>query len=144
MEETQKKQILTNIRVGFFFLLIISIIMVILFLVKSKTDLLEPQYEFTINFPQIQGLKLGAAVQLAGVRIGEVNKIKFPEDLNMTSVLVTVKVKKSAMSRIRQNGAIYIDSPSLLSEKNIQITFGTEDSPIVKDGDVLDGLPAKP
>ena len=142
--EDNKRQFMTEIRIGFLFFLVISGIVVSLFLVKSKTDLLESHVTFTINFPSIQGIKLGAAVQLAGVRIGEVIDIDFPDDLTMQSVLVTVKVKKSALNRIRKNSAIYIDSPSLLSDKNIQVTFGTEDSPIIHAGDVLNGYPEKP
>jgi phospholipid/cholesterol/gamma-HCH transport system substrate-binding protein len=134
----------TNLRVGLLFLIVVVIIMIALFQVKSKTDLLEAHSEYKINFPYVNGLKLGAGVHLAGVRIGEVTGISFPTDLQNTSVTITIKLKDTAAGRIRKNSAVYIDSPSLLSEKSIQITFGTADSPAVKEGDTLNGLPEKP
>lgn len=144
METIKKKQVMLEIRVGLFFMLIIVLLMGVLFLVKSKTDLLEPHFSFRIVFPQIQGLKLGAPVQLAGVRIGEVTDVEFPEEANDTSVIVTVRVKKSVQNRIKEDSLVYIDSPSLLSEKNVQITFGLEESPSIHSETILRGLSEKP
>lgn len=144
MDDIRKKQMMVDIRVGLLFLLVLAVIMIGLFLVKNKTELLEPHYTFHINFPRVNGLKMGAPVQLAGVRIGEVTAIDFTRDLKEQSVLVTVKVRKAVADRVRGDSGIYIDSPSLLSEKNIQITFGTAESPVVKPGDILPGYPEKP
>lgn len=47
-------------------------------------------------------------------------------------------------NRIRDDAFIYIDSPSLLSEKNIQITFGTGEGEPVKEGAIINGLAEKP
>ena len=105
---------------------------------------MEPQYQFQIAFPRVQGLKLGAPVQLAGVRIGEVTDIRFPKEIKEQKVIVTVTIKESVKHRIRDDAFIYIDSPSLLSEKNIQITFGTGEGNPVKEGSVLNGLAEKP
>lgn len=144
MENKRKKQVLVTIRVGFLFLLVLLVITAGLFLVNSKTELLEPHYTFHISFPRVNGLKLGAPVQLAGVQVGEVIAIDFSKDLTEHSVFVTVKVRKAIAARIRSDSGIYIDSPSLLSEKNVQITFGTSESPEVKPGDVLPGYPERP
>jgi phospholipid/cholesterol/gamma-HCH transport system substrate-binding protein len=84
------------------------------------------QYQLKTRFTNVQGLKKGAVVRVAGVEVGKVDDIKFvgPE------VEVDLKVKKEQRERIRTESRASIGSLSLLGEPVIDITPTTQGTPL--------------
>jgi phospholipid/cholesterol/gamma-HCH transport system substrate-binding protein len=84
------------------------------------------QYQLKTRFTNVQGLKKGAVVRVAGVEVGKVDDIKFvgPE------VEVDLKVKKEQRERIRTESRASIGSLSLLGEPVIDITPATQGTPL--------------
>jgi phospholipid/cholesterol/gamma-HCH transport system substrate-binding protein len=84
------------------------------------------QYELKTRFSNVQGLKKGAVVRVAGVEIGKVDDLQFvgPE------VEVRLKVNKDQRERITTESRASIGSLSLLGEPLIDITPSTQGTPL--------------
>ena len=84
------------------------------------------QYQLKTRFTNVQGLKTGAVVRVAGVEVGKVDEIKFvgPE------VEVDLKVNKDQRERITTESRASIGSLSLLGEPVIDITPSTQGTPL--------------
>lgn len=89
-------------------------------------------YTLTTRFDNVQGLKSGAVVRLAGVEVGTVEDIQFAG----SEVEVLLEVSTDMQSRITTESRASIGSLSLLGEPIIEISPGSGGTPL-GDGDVL-------
>ena len=94
-------------------------------LAGSKTYLL--QAEFT----NISGVKPGADVQVAGVKIGMVNKLSLNED---SFAMVTMQIEKSV--EVPVDSMASVKSQGIIGDKFIQISLGADEK-IFQEGDVI-------
>lgn len=69
------------------------------------------------------GLRVGSLVTIAGLRVGEVSSLDVDEENNIT---VTMKVKKTVASRIREDSVATAFRAFIIGEKRIEIVPGTE------------------
>jgi phospholipid/cholesterol/gamma-HCH transport system substrate-binding protein len=90
------------------------------------------RYNLKTRFSDVQGLKPGAVVRVAGVEVGKVDELEFvgPE------VEVRLSVKEEMKSRITTESRASIGALSLLGEPVIDITPSTKGTPL-NDGDFL-------
>jgi len=84
------------------------------------------------TFANVQGLKSGAIVRVAGVEVGKVTKVQ----LAGTGVDVHLSIKKENQSRVTTDSYASIGSMSLLGEPLIDVSPSTTGTPL-KDGDVI-------
>jgi phospholipid/cholesterol/gamma-HCH transport system substrate-binding protein len=89
------------------------------------------------SFENISGLAVGAKVQLAGVDIGYVDSIRFSQQSDSKKVNVFLRLDKKYGPRIREDSDAMISTQGLLGDKYIFISIGSEDKPMLKDGDEL-------
>jgi len=90
------------------------------------------RYGLKTTFDNVQGLKSGAIVRVAGVEVVKVTDV----DLNGTAVEVDLSVKKENQSRITSDSRASIGSMSLLGEPLIDISPASTGTPL-KDGDYI-------
>jgi phospholipid/cholesterol/gamma-HCH transport system substrate-binding protein len=90
------------------------------------------RYELKTKFDNVQGLKSGAIVRVAGVEVGKVTDVAF----SGAAVQVTLSVKRDMQERITSDSRASIGSLSLLGEPIIDITPASTGTPL-KDGDVI-------
>lgn len=90
------------------------------------------QYELKTTFANVQGLKSGAVVRVAGVEVGKVSAVR----LSGSEVEVVLKVNEENKSRITTESRATIGSLSLLGEPVIDISPSTAGTPL-NDGDFL-------
>lgn len=90
------------------------------------------RYELKTRFADVQGLKSGAVVRVAGVEVGKVASV----ELSGADVEVTIEVKEGNEQRITTDSRAKIGSLSLLGEPVIDITPATTGTPL-KDGDTI-------
>jgi phospholipid/cholesterol/gamma-HCH transport system substrate-binding protein len=83
-------------------------------------------YQLKTRFTNVQGLKTGAVVRVAGVEVGKVDDIRFVG----SEVEVDLKVNKDQRERIRTESRASIGSLSLLGEPVIDITPTTQGTPL--------------
>lgn len=84
------------------------------------------QYRLKTRFTNVQGLKTGAVVRVAGVEVGKVDEIKFVG----SEVEVDLKVNKDQRERIRTESRASIGSLSLLGEPVIDISPTAQGTPL--------------
>jgi len=92
---------------------------------------LEKNYVLEAEFENISGLKVGAGIEIAGVNIGKVSKIKLGEHgLAKVTLLINqdVKITEDAIASIRTQGFI--------GDKFIKIAQGADEE-MLKDGDLI-------
>lgn len=134
-----KKQRYFDISVGFFMLLGMLSLLIMVMKVSGISSLISTEhYTVTADFTDIGGLRVRAPVTIAGVKIGEVTGIELqPEQLNA----------KVSMSLRRDKKIPYEDTSAriltegLLGSNYISIVPGFEeadnDHPYLRDGDVI-------
>lgn len=90
------------------------------------------QYELKTRFSDVQGLKSGAVVRVAGVEVGKVDEVR----LSGSEVEVVLKVNEENKSRITSESRATIGSLSLLGEPVIDISPSASGTPL-DDGDFI-------
>ncbi len=146
MPRSNKTVSLNQLRVGIFVL--ISII-ILIFLILNSSGGLNPfskKLHLKARFVDANGLREGAEVRLAGVRVGKVDKITLLPPSNIpnahrveTIMLIDSTIDgRPANERIRTDSLAQQGSPSLLgNEMLINIAPGTSLGAPVKDWDIL-------
>ncbi|MFA5094258.1 MAG: MlaD family protein [Candidatus Omnitrophota bacterium] len=100
---------------------------------KGKDD-----YKLNVIFDYVSGLEDKAPVKLAGVEIGEVEKVSHTYKDDETKVLVSLILSGDA--KVRQDSKIRISTTGLIGEKYIEITGGSKGSPFVAKGSTITGI----
>jgi phospholipid/cholesterol/gamma-HCH transport system substrate-binding protein len=90
------------------------------------------RYEIKTNFANVQGLKAGAIVRIAGVEVGKVTKV----ELAGAGVEVRLSIKEENQSRVTTDSFASIGAMSLLGEPLIDVSASTTGTPL-KDGDTI-------
>jgi phospholipid/cholesterol/gamma-HCH transport system substrate-binding protein len=90
------------------------------------------RYSLNTRFANVQGLKSGAVVRVAGVEVGKVTEVRF----SGAEVEVVMDVRDDMQSRITSESRATIGSLSLLGEPVIDISPSTSGTAL-KDGDTV-------
>src|SRR5258708_7316780 len=90
------------------------------------------RYELRTNFANVQGLKSGAIVRVAGVEVGKVTRVH----LAASGVDVHLSIKKENRSRVTTDSYASIGAMSLLGEPLIDVSPSSTGTPL-KDGDFI-------
>lgn len=120
--------------VGLFFSLGVAAVFILTFRVASLSGAGEgASYEISADFENIGGLKPGAAVTLAGVRIGRVRGIVIDRDT--FEAKVTMRIADS-YDNIPKDTSASILTAGLLGEQYIGLSPGGEEA-VLAQGDVI-------
>ena len=87
------------------------------FMVGGEGGLPWQRYHLKTRFPNVQGLKAGAVVRLAGVEVGQVSDVQFVG----AQVEVTLELSEDVQDKITEQSRAMIGSISLLGETAIDI-----------------------
>lgn len=124
-----------HVRVGIFVTAGILLAMVIIFMIGSERAWFESKYRLYSTFSDVSGVGPGAAVSLAGMRIGSVARVHFPEDLERKEVIVELQLARDFQDRIRADSEASIVTQGLLGDKQVIITVGGAEAEPLKDGE---------
>lgn len=137
---------LSELRVG---LLVVVSIAVLIFLILNATGDINPfkkKLHLRAQFSNADGLRPGAEVRLAGVRVGKVEDVMLlPPSANPKDPKIEAKLAidgtidgKPANQRIRKDSSAQLGSPNLLgSDKVINLSPGSAGSDPVAENDIL-------
>lgn len=150
MPQSNKKLGYSQLRVGIFVLLGLAVLG---FLILNSTGDFNPfadRLQLKARFVKADGLREGSEVQLAGVTIGKVTKVRMlppdsPEDANVEAVLsvLTELDGRKISERIRSDSTAQLVATSVLgNDKMINITPGTPEGDAVRSNHVLDSSAA--
>ena len=114
----------SDYKVGAFVLLGIGLIGVVVFLIGNDRGFFKTHRTYKILFDDVAGLRVGAIVQLGGVRIGQVSAVEYREESG-EKVLVEVSVVADDATRIGPDSVASVAAKGLLGDKMVVITKGT-------------------
>ena len=92
----------------------------------------ENNYPIFARFQSISGLKKGAAVEMAGVQIGQVDTISL--DVENQVALVKMKIRKDVV--LKDDVIASVTTSGLIGDKYINLSPGGSDE-VLKPGDVI-------
>lgn len=126
-----------TVRVGVF-VLIGLVALAILLLNFSKTgDWFEDSYVLYLRTPNVSGIKVRAAVLMAGVPVGYVDKIELSADGR--SVIMTARIYSKYL--IRRDSIFAIEQSGFLGDQYVAIAPRTTQGGYLQNGDVVRCLP---
>ena len=146
MVETTKKLTFSKLRVGIFMLLGLAVLAFMILNSSGDFNPFEKKMHLKARFPAADGLREGSEVQLAGVRIGKVEKVVFlppdsPEDSKIEAVMLIGEELNGApiTDRIRTDSNAQLIATSLLAnDKIINISPCTSKGSPVSENDILE------
>jgi len=125
----------SELKIGIVSVFALAIAGVLIFMVSGEGGFFWQRYSLKTVFADIEGLKEGAPVRVAGVEVGSVKKMDFAGD----KVEVTMDISKEQRPRITDRSTASLGSVSLLGEAAIDITANSQGRPIPDWGYVSSG-----
>jgi phospholipid/cholesterol/gamma-HCH transport system substrate-binding protein len=122
----------SELKVGIMAVIALALTAILVIAVGGASGFAWERYDLKTNFANVQGLKSGAIVRVAGVEVGKVSKV----ELAGTGVDVHLSIKKENQSRVTTDSFASIGSMSLLGEPLIDVSPSSTGTPL-KDGDVI-------
>jgi phospholipid/cholesterol/gamma-HCH transport system substrate-binding protein len=132
---------LRELKVGLLVLAALVALAVGIFLVGQESRLFGRKNEYYLQFRSVEGLATGNPVQLDGVNVGQVQRIVLPEAVDESLLTVWVSVDRAYAERIREDSHARIQTLGLLGDKYIQISSGSPDAAILRDGGQIPAAP---
>lgn len=123
-------------RVGIFVVLGLAMLSLGVFLIGSKDSLFTPTYQLETDFRDVSGLDNGGEVRVGGIREGTITSIDLPDN-PAGKVTVEMKVRSATRNLIRKDSVASIQTEGLLGNKYLEISFGSNKSQPVQNGDVI-------
>src|SRR5438309_1708869 len=127
-------------RLGVFIVSTLLIFAAAVFWIGEKEFLFHSTYRLQEEFQNVAGLNGGAEVRVGGIHEGTVRQIQLPMRPN-EKVRVLMDMEKPTRSVIKNDSVATIQSEGLVGDKFVEISFGSDKSPKVKDGDTIQGQP---
>jgi len=119
-------------KVGLFF--VVGIVLVVLAIeLTVGTGLFTKSYHVYVEYPTVEGLQSGDAVQVAGVKLGRVDAVTLKPD----GVRVTLRIDQRAV--LHRDSLARLDYQALSGTRFIAISLGTPNAAVVKDGELIEG-----
>ncbi len=100
-------------RLGILIITASALLLVVLFLIGSRTFLFSSTMEVKSRFNQVAGLQSGAPVQFQGVNVGRVQSVALPGAPG-EQIVVTMSISQKASHLIRKNTVASIKSDGLV------------------------------
>lgn len=122
----------SELKIGILAVAAVVLAAMLIFAVGGQGGFAWQRYELKARFPNVQGLKSGAVVRVAGVDVGQVTAVEFAG----SDVQVTLGINKENQGRITDQSRASIGSLSLLGEPIIDVTPSTTGTPL-KDGESI-------
>jgi phospholipid/cholesterol/gamma-HCH transport system substrate-binding protein len=132
-----------EVKVGI--LILVALALLAGFIVVMGGLSFQPTYRVNVDFTNPGGLKAGAPVRLAGVRVGKVTSIDFrggePQAIaNNTLIRVVAELENQYQPSIHQDSKWFVSTQGVLGEFYLAVDPGSADSPPLQDGAAVQGI----
>jgi phospholipid/cholesterol/gamma-HCH transport system substrate-binding protein len=127
-------------RLGLFVVAALAVLFVGVFLIGNRKSIFQKTYQVKADFQNVAGLADGADVRVGGLHQGTVKRIQLPNRPD-GKIVVTMDVDKGTRDVIKQDSVAAIKSEGLIGDRYIEISFGSENAPRLKDGDTIQSEP---
>jgi phospholipid/cholesterol/gamma-HCH transport system substrate-binding protein len=133
-----------EVKVGI--LILVSLAILGVFILVMTGISFQPTYAVYVDFDNPGGLQSGAAVRIAGVKVGKVAELAFRggavdsatgrKGLVRAKLLIEQRVRDS----VHENADFYVTAQGVLGEQFLSIDPGSSDKPVLKDGAIVKGI----
>lgn len=113
---------------GAFVLLAIGGVLLTAVSVAIKQGWFATKIHYSTTFENADGIHPGTLVQMAGLRAGAVEDVELQQD---NQIKVSFYVLSKFQPRIRQDSTTQLIRPFIIGDRVLEVTVGTEESPIV-------------
>jgi phospholipid/cholesterol/gamma-HCH transport system substrate-binding protein len=126
------------LRVGLFVVATLAIFAGGVFLIGNREFRFSSTYRLNAEFQNVGGLGNGAEVRVGGIHEGTVARIVLPHDPRQ-KVRVVMDLQNGTRDVVKKDSVASIQSEGLVGDKYVEVTFGSEGSPKVKNGEFIAG-----
>jgi len=112
----------SQVKVGIFIVCALLFLAAGIILMGTQTKLFTPTGKLSVIMQNVQGLKVGAPVWLAGLDVGVVTSIGFADPRKTNEVEVILQIDKGALKKIGTDSIIRVKTRGLMGEKYIDVT----------------------
>src|SRR5580658_1730741 len=123
-------------RLGLFIVAALAVLFVGVFLIGSRESLFQSTYLVKAEFQNVAGLADGADVRVGGLHEGTVKYIRLPKQPN-GKITVAMDLDKGTRDVVKKDSIAAIKTEGLIGDRYIEISFGSEDAPKLKNGDTI-------
>ena len=133
-----------EVKVGL--LMLVALLLMGTFLIVLGGVSLESGYTVYVDFNNPGGIKPGAAVRIAGVRVGTVENAQYlggkldPATGRRPLVRVELEIDDDVRDTIHDDALFFVSSSGVLGEPFMAIDPGTLDKPVLAEGSVQKGI----
>jgi phospholipid/cholesterol/gamma-HCH transport system substrate-binding protein len=106
----------------------------------------EKTYSVYVDFDNPGGLQSGAAVRIAGVKVGSVKELEFlggridPRTGRRVLVRAKVDIEQKVKDAVHDDADFYVTTQGVLGEQFLAIDPGSADRPVLQDGAIVKGI----
>ncbi|MEK7342037.1 MAG: MlaD family protein [Candidatus Binatota bacterium] len=129
-----------QIKVGLLIVTALILLSVTIFLMGKERRFFENKVAFKIHFSRTIGLREGAPVSLTGVRVGSVDNLTFPQNVQENYIVVQIKVVGDVAPRIRKDTIARIRTQGVLGDKFIELSGGITESDPLPPGSLISSV----
>jgi len=127
-------------RLGIFIVAALLIFAAGIFWIGKNQMLFQSRYKLNAEFKSVAGLAPGAEVRVAGIQKGTVRRIDLPQQPDQQA-RVEMELDSQTRKIVRKDSAAAIHTEGLMGDEYVEILPGTNNAPVVKDNDTLEGAP---
>ena len=118
-------------RLGMFIAVGLAIFVIAIFFIGRQQNLFSPVFKVTTNFQNVSGLLVGNNIRYSGINVGTVDNITI---INDSTVQVDLLIRRNVQQFIKADSQAGIGSEGIIGDRVLIITQGSNDAPIVQDG----------
>jgi phospholipid/cholesterol/gamma-HCH transport system substrate-binding protein len=127
-------------RLGAFVVLTLAVLAAGVFIIGSQEYLFRSTYQLKTQFDNVEGLAVGAVVQVGGVHSGTVHSITLPHKPG-DKVVVVMDLDRSTKEIIKHDSVASIETEGVLGNQFVAISFGSAGQAAVEDGETIQSVP---
>jgi phospholipid/cholesterol/gamma-HCH transport system substrate-binding protein len=127
-------------RLGLFIITTLLCFWAVIFLIGNNQFVFRSTYRLNADFSTVAGLDGGAEVRVGGIHEGTVRQIQLPLHPG-DKVRVIMDLAPATRNVIKKDSLAYIKSEGLVGDKFVEVSFGSEQSPKVNNGDTIQSEP---
>jgi phospholipid/cholesterol/gamma-HCH transport system substrate-binding protein len=124
-----------KVRLGLFILGGLLLLAALLFVIGKKNNLFTPVFTISSTFYNVSGLQVGNNIRFSGITVGTVDDIAI---INDSTVKVMMVLRNNVRKFIKADSKAIIGSEGIIGDRLIIISQGSTESPVVKEGQLLE------
>jgi phospholipid/cholesterol/gamma-HCH transport system substrate-binding protein len=127
-------------------LILVSVVILGAFMLIMGGLSFEKTYSVYVDFDNPGGLQTGAAVRIAGVKVGSVKTLEFmggkidPKTGRRVLVRAQVAIEQRVKDAIHDDADFYVTTQGVLGEQFMAVEPGSVDRPILQEGATVKGI----